>query len=188
MPLIFIAYPFGAGGNHLRNIIVTCDPSRPQWQDYDRAHEMYCSESKIVHLYPDHWDHGLGVHQGHFVHFATDRSKIQDIKDQRWILLSPESHQDRQVLFRRQQRLDYPNFVIEPDSYPAFEQMVLYEQWLFCKLFDLTADQVMNIGISQWFGDVSITVQRINDFCGTSIDLERAQRLHQTWLAKNNLI
>lgn len=189
MSAVIIGFPISAGGNHLRNIIslgysIPFDAARAYDSGLIVAHanggfnlkaqevESAVSAQDRVHL----------LH-GHFGEIMSFQSSIRQIQNKKFVLISPDTEFDREILARRRAKLGYDPL----DAYFDGEQVFLYECFMYHYYFKVPLDDIMNISVSELFShDISPVIDRLNYFLNIDIDHSTANNYHNKWISKNN--
>lgn len=186
MSSIIIVFPPQAGGNHLKNLL-------DLRLSKDQLISLYQPGKKTVHArsernfqQKDLVDNGLT--HGHFGEIMTYQTLLRTINDKKFIILSPDSQQDRFLLHERRKRLtDSATNHLVPGSYWDGEQVFLYEPFMYSTIFGTSFDNIMNISIGEWFQpDIREILVRITSFTNMEIDIDLCLSLHAIW-CNNNL-
>lgn len=202
MAINIIAYPPGGGGNHLRNL---CDLDgrfqdqwpwdwvREQWQGlaaYDRPlgppGEVHSLPGRNIHqVFVEqitHHSSGDYLIQGHFGELAPYAREIRSWPGVRWLIVTMDHDQDRQLLRQRQQRLQYHPYWLDE------EQIFMYRSDMYVQYFGANPDQIYRLSVAQlWQQDLSVSgvldvLQLAFDLV---IDVGKARSLHEKWHALN---
>ena len=189
MSTVFVVFPPGGGGNHLRNIIVSC------YKDTDIS-KLYKTHKNTVHaiigrnLQYNQIEHAgrdqdqMHILHGHFGEVLSFQQQVRSIVDKKFIILSPDTPDDRKLLNARRRRLGHAN-VIDGDYFDS-EQVFLYEPFMYHWYFQVPMDDIMNISISEWFvADIDSVLDRISYFLKLPMDKEQISNLHATWMEAN---
>jgi hypothetical protein len=202
MTINIIAYPPGGGGNHLRNLCDLDGRFQDQWPwDWVREQRVglapYHSPQGMpgeVHSLPGRNIHEVFVAeisarpagdyllQGHFGELAPHAVAIRDWPGTRWLLVTMDSEQDRQLLRQRQQRLQYHPYWLDE------EQIFLYRAEMYTHFFAARPDRIQAISVSQlWQRDItgSGVLAAIDRAFGITVDADKAQGLHYRWCDLN---
>ena len=147
-----VVFPPAAGGNHLRNLI---DPTL----DKTYLLDLYKEKSPWVHA-------NVGANfqidrfltqklsHGHFGEIMSHQGIIREMaNDIKLIVLSPDTPQDREILFNRRQKLNFTACPL-PGDYFDSEQVFLYESFMYHYYFDIPRSNIMNVSVSQFFSDI----------------------------------
>jgi hypothetical protein len=183
MTTIIIPFPPGAGGNHLKNIIVgdifKLNYNAPTVHQTPGNNlqvsqvETALSNPQVTH-----------VLHGHFGEIMSYQNQIQDIKDKKFIIICNDNSTDHKLLTERRKQLGYS--ILEPGDYFEGEQVFLYEPFMYHHYFDTPMENIMNIAISEWFvEDVSSVIDRINYFLKINLDVNTVNKLHKIWYRNN---
>lgn len=192
MPTIFIAFPPAAGGNHCKNMIDFClGKNFPVEYLYKKksptAHADPGSNLQNTHLEaalndPDQW-HVLHGHFGEILSFAN---QIRKIIDKRFILISPDSSDDRRFLNHRRKKLGL--FALQDNGYFDFEQVFLYESFMYHYYLEVPMEKIINISINEWFtNDIDLILDKIAVLLDTNINKQSFHEYHTLWLENNQL-
>jgi len=202
MSINIIAYPPGGGGNHLRNLCDLDGRFQDQWPwGWVREQRVglapYHSprgQPGEVHSLPGRNIHEVFVHeisehpatdyllQGHFGELASHAAVIRDWPKTRWLLVTMDSEQDRQLLRQRQQRLQYHPYWLDE------EQIFLYRAEMYTHFFAAWPNQIQTISVSQlWQRDItgSGVLDVIDRAFDITVDATAAQLLHHKWCDLN---
>jgi len=203
MTTLFISFPPGGGGNHLRNMIavnsnfIQEDEYRQSIIDQykrktinvhgkDLAQNVMASNLNSFKLHRALMNPAQNyVFFGHFAEIMTLRNDIAKIADKKFILLSIDTDKCRKIWLARSAELAQ-----EPYSYDYYlgEQVFLYESFMYSNnIFQCKSSNVMNIGIGDWFShNVETELNRVSQFLNCTFDLDQAKDMHNTWLEKNS--
>lgn len=198
---VFIAFPPGSGGNHLRNILLSSTDLFVNTAD--NIHQVYDQDQITVHcndigsqtqrenltriklqtaLSLSNKNH---LFYGHFAELVSFKDLISEFKNKKFICISVKSDGCKQLLNNRKQAIGTPKL----DAYHLGEQTFLYENFVYEKIFKVDEHDVMDISITEFFSqDLSVPVQLLENFLEVSIDVDRVNYLHQKWLEKNCLL
>lgn len=189
MASVFVVFPPGAGGNHLRNVIVSC---------YDNIDilKLYGNYKKTVHAVIGHnlqhyqvenaaaYQDQTHVLHGHFGEVMSFQQQVRNIIDKKFVILSPDTSNDRKLLNNRRRTLGYLNN-IDGDYFDS-EQVFLYEPFMYHWYFQVPMDNIMNISISEWFTeDIDSVLDRLSYLLQISINKEQINKMHTSWLKAN---
>lgn len=189
MSTVFVVFPPGSGGNHLRNIIVSC-------YEGTNISKLYGTHKNTVHAtignnlqhhqvetavaYQDQ----THVLHGHFGEIMSFQQQVRSIVDKKFVILSPDTADDRKLLNARRRMLGYLND-IDGDYFDG-EQVFLYEPFMYHWYFQTPMDNIMNIPILEWFvADINSVLDRMSYFLKLPIDKEQISNLHATWVEAN---
>jgi hypothetical protein len=187
MTTIIIAFPPGAGGNHLKNILTL---------EYKTALDLYNKFTTTFHTQPGMnlkeqscMDAlsipGLHILHGHFAEIMSYQKYIDQIQNKKFIILSPDTPNDRALLRARQKSLGQNQTSLSAEDYFDQEQVFLYEPFMYNRYFNTSMSQIMNISISEWFtDDIDPVIKRLNQFLEIDLDVNHVKRLHDIWLTK----
>jgi hypothetical protein len=148
MSVVIISFPPGAGGNHLKNILTLND---------DTPLNLYNNSSGTFHAYPGNnlketdcivaqTMSGLHVLHGHFGEIMSYQKYIEKMPNKKFVILSPDTPHDRELLRLRQKSLGQPSFIA--GNYFDTEQVFLYEPFMYNRYFNTSMSRIMNISIS----------------------------------------
>lgn len=203
MSTIFISFPPAAGGNHLRNIIELTTNLFNTASYRQSILDQYTTLSKIYVHGDDYASqiegniHALKIHRavlnpsdnwlfyGHFSEIYSFRNSIAPIRDKKFILISPDSIECRNIWLARATKLN-----MQPvGDYYIGEQVFLYEPFIYYDMLKTKKTNVMNISVSEWFKhDVEPVFTKIELFLNTKIDRTLANQLHTIWINKQTCI
>jgi hypothetical protein len=200
MVINIIAYPPGAGGNHLKNLVGLNGDFQRQWpwawiQQYDRGltpydnptgvpgevHSLHCRN--IHEVFFDHIDshpHGRYLLHGHFGELAPYANRIRSWSKVQWLVVTMDEPQDRTLLRARQNRLQYHPY------WEDEEQIYLYRAEMYQNYFG--ADYINLLSISQiWDPDLdrSGVLAVLSQAFEVHIPADQAKTLHQKWQCLN---
>lgn len=191
MATVFVVFPPGAGGNHLRNIIVSC------YKETDTS-KLYSKQKTTVHstmgsnLQDDqisnavqHQDQ-MHVLHGHFGEIMSFQQQVRNIVDKKFVIISPDTVKDRRLLNNRRRALGYVND-IDGDYFDG-EQVFLYEPFMYHWYFQVPMDHITNISVSEWFTkDIDSVLNKLSYALRVSINKEQINYMHTNWIEANNL-
>jgi len=195
MSAVIVAYPPGAGGNHIKNLLCTypgfgnsgdlntkvyiedtqppgtvhSKPGRNVTTDLFETVEANPEKCYIIH--------------GHFGELAPFRQQINRIS-KKFILIAFDNKIDQQLLDYRQGRLghrQHPYYIEE-------EQPFLYRTELYTTYFTANTEDICVIPLYEiWHPDLNQhkIVERLNIFLNINMDHNQAQSIHDLWW-KNN--
>jgi hypothetical protein len=195
MSAVIVAYSPSAGGNHLRNILCLSNSfvNSTEFDStiYDRADQT----SGAVHgidgrnIQKEYlkrvMDNPLNCFAlcGHFGELAEHREPLLNI-DKKFIIVSIDTVQDRQLLARRQQRMGQQTHPYWLDE----EQPFLYRPPMYQSYFATLPSKILTISLYDlWhptFNNGRV-IQCINDFLNINIEITPALRLHEKWWRNN---
>ena len=193
MSVIFVVFPPGAGGNHLRNMIVSClETSQKIASLYSNT--MSTKHAKVgSNLQPNDIQLALENSQqnyvlhGHFGEIMSYQNQIRSIVDKKFVILCPDTARDRQLLNDRQKKLHLKREVAN-DDYFEQEQVFLYEPFMYHWYFQIPMEDIMNIPITEWFvRDIDDVLARISWLLKININKIDITKMHYRWLEDNNL-
>lgn len=202
MAINIIAYPPGAGGNHLRNLCDLDGRFQDQWpwswvreqrvglQAYDTPlgppGEVHSLPGRNIHeVFVDEIDARPGEHyllQAHFGELAPYARSIRSWPSVRWLVITMDQPSDRELLRQRQHRLQYHPYWLDE------EQIFLYRPEIYTLFFGANPDKIELLPVTHiWERDIVIsgvigTLQQAFDL---SIDADMAQTLHNKWCDLN---
>lgn len=194
MTVVVIAYPPGAGGNHLKNILCL-DRSFANSNDLDQ--NKYTNGDREVHSTPGRnmQDYRVAeaeqsgkdyILHGHFGELAPWRNRINAITDKKWLLINIDSDRDRFLLDTRQHRLGQ----FGHEYYLNEEQPYLYQSEFYQSYFTGSAENIYTMALNDfWNPDLSQSqiIQQLNVFLNKNIDQAQAQVLHSQWHINNDI-
>jgi len=192
MPVVVIAYPPSAGGNHLKNMLCI-DPSFANSNDLDRS--KYTKGDREVHSTPGRniQDYRISAAEtatadyiihGHFGELATQRDRINALADKKIIVLTIDTERDKFLLNTRQHRLgqmSHPYYLDE-------EQPYLYQPYFYQTYFTGRPENIYTIALNDfWHPNVDNIILGLNTFLNKNVDQEQAQVLHNHWHINNDI-
>jgi hypothetical protein len=183
MTTVIIPFPPGAGGNHLKNIIVSdlnkliyFGPTVHQ----QPGNNLQVSQVEAALASPQN----MHILHGHFGEIMSYQNQIRDIQDKKFIIICNDNSTDHQLLQQRQQQLGY--FTLKTGEYFQGEQVFLYEPFMYHHYFNVPMKNIMNIPISEWFvEDITPVIDKINYFLKINLNVEAVNKLHKTWYGRN---
>lgn len=194
MSVVIIAYPPGAGGNHLKNILLM-DSSFEN--SYELNLDKYNSGSGEVHSTPGRNIQEYKITQaknakrdyvlhGHFGELAPYRDQINSLPNKKFILISIDLHRDKTLLSIRQNRLGQHSH----DYYLYEEQEYLYQSQFYQIYFTAKSENIYTIPLNEFWHPSLYhygIISRLNSFLNKNIDVEEAQVLNNRWHINNNI-
>lgn len=202
MTVNIIAYPPGGGGNHLRNLCDLDGRFQDQWP-WDwvtqqrvglRPYDEPLGQPGEVHSLPGRNIHEVFVHeitanpdrdylvQGHFGELAPHAATIRQWPQVRWLIVTIDSPEDRHLLRRRQQRLQYHPYWLDE------EQIFLYRAEMYIYFFGAVSVNIYLLPLrALWQQDLDhgSVLDTLQDAFDLEIDTETAQILHHKWCQLN---
>ena len=188
MTTIIIAFPPGSGGNHLKNIIsVNADELLSIYSTPKTRPTVHLTpggnlkkEQVSLALVDQSADHIL---HGHFGEIMSFQNEIRNIKNKKFIILSPDTVVDRDMLNSRKQKLGMGCIKCKDGDYFDGEQVFLYEPFMYHHYYQIPMKNIMNISISEWFiEDIGSVIDRINYFLKINLDPIKINQLHRMWI------
>lgn len=202
MCINIIAYPPGGGGNHVRNLCDLNGQFRDQWpwewvqqQRVDlRPYDDPSGQPGEVHSLPGRNIHEVFVEhiskhpdgqyllQGHFGELAPYSAEIRSWPEVRWLIITMDDVQDRQLLKQRQQRLQYHPYWMDE------EQIFLYRPEMYIYFFGALPQRIHQLALRHlWHQDIlhSGALDALEMAFDLSIDPYVAQELHNKWCLLN---
>ena len=186
MSQVIISFPPGSGGNHLKNLLLSDTVNFNLYQSR-RVHSQPGNNFKIDQAYDKYGNTKDCILLGHFAEVMSHQEKIKLWPDPKFILISPDTYTDRELLHARRKKIGsaYNNFDV--GSYFDGEQVFLYEPFIYRDCFATSMSNIMNISITEWFVlDISPVLDRVAKFLNITLDTEYCFALHDIW-CKNNL-
>ena len=195
MSAVIVAYSPSAGGNHLRNILCLsrrfANSSEFDSTIYDRADQTSgavhgidgrnIQEHYLKRVVDNPWD--CFALAGHFGELAEHRESLLNIA-KKFIIVSIDTVQDRQLLTRRQTRLGqhcHPYWLDE-------EQPFMYRPPMYQSYFVTVPSNILTVPLYDlWhptFNNGRV-IQCINDFLNIDIEITPALILHKKWWRNN---
>ena len=132
MSHVIIVFPPGAGGNHLKNLITgdisvaNLYHSRPTV--HSRSGENFSADALLTNK----------ITHGHFGEIMSHQSLLRSINNKKFIILSPDTLEDRELLYKRRLRLGSELSTPAPGDYFDGEQVFLYESFMYYYYFNTT--------------------------------------------------
>jgi len=183
---VLISFPPGAGGNHLKNLLVLDKIDIDKLYSSRTVHNQPGNNFKIDQAYDSNGQFKNCIVLGHFGEVMSYREKIKTWPNRKFILISPETLADRELLYSRWNKLGPPYQAFELNSYYDGEQVFLYEASMFRDCFATDMSSIMNISISEWFTlDISPVLDRVSKFLNTELDIKKCLALHKIWCDNN---
>lgn len=194
MTVIVIAYPPGAGGNHLKNILCL-NPSFANSNDLDI--NKYINGNREVHSTPgrnmqeyriksaESAEQDYILH-GHFGELAPWRGRINAITDKKFLIISINSERDQYLLDNRQHRLGQWGH----EYYLREEQPYLYQPELYQTYFTAAPENIYTVALNDfWHPELQQykIIEQLNSFLNKNINADQAQFLHRHWHVNNNI-
>ena len=187
MAQVLISFPPGAGGNHLKNLLMLDKIDIDKLYSSRTVHNQAGDNFKIDQAYDSNGQFKDCIVLGHFGEVMSYQEKIKTWPDRKFILISPETLGDRELLHSRWNKLGSHYQAFKLGSYYDGEQVFLYEASIFRDCFATDMHSIMNISISEWFTlDISPVLDRVSKFLNTELDIEKCLALHKIW-CNNNL-
>jgi hypothetical protein len=114
------------------------------------------------------------------------QNEIRELTDKKFIILSPDSVNDRAMLNIRRRKLGSGYNNCKDGDYFDGEQVFLYESFMYHHYFGVSMENIMNIPISEWFvEDIGLVINKINYFLKINLDVVNVNKLHKTWYRNN---
>ncbi len=187
---MIVVFPPGGGGNHLKNIIST---GYDLPVDVEHAYQPNTVGAHIASSYnigSDQVDQVINnpkdnhVLHGHFGEIMSFQNEIRSIDNKKFILISPETVEDRKLVEYRRTLLKFTPL----DMYFDNEQVFLYECFMYHYYFGAEFDDIMNISIGELFArDISGVIERLNQFLQINVDSQQVLDWHNKWIKKSKL-
>jgi len=191
MSAIFIVFPPGGGGNHLRNIIssgyTTDDHLAKLYNGHKTVHSTVGSnlqhtqiENATLHQDQVHLLHG------HFGEIMSFQQQVRNIANKKFVIVSPDTIDDRKLLNIRRKTLGHCTNT--DGNYFDSEQVFLYEPFMYYWYFQTPMKNIMNISILEWFTrDIDNVLDRLSYFLDLKLDKEQVNSIHLNWIKANKL-
>jgi hypothetical protein len=194
MQAIIIAYPPSGGGNHFKNLLCL---SNTFANSGDLNLEPYETGNREVHSTAGRnmneyrmtdalASSGNFILHGHFGELALFRETINSIQNKKFVIVTIDTQQDRQLLQTRQSNLGQASH----DYYLHEEQYFLYQPQMYSTYFTGQGCDIFLFPLTDlWHSAINYngTWDRLNSFLGINIDLAQAQHLHDQWRANNRM-
>lgn len=202
MSINIIAYPPGGGGNHLKNLLELEGRFHDQWpwpwvqkqhvglEPYDRPlgppGEVHSLPGRNIHaVFIEHvcqHPHGDYLLHGHFGELAAHADQIRSWSDVRWLVETMDDPIDRDLLRKRQNRLQYHPYWLDE------EQIFLYRSDMYHRFFGADPDHIHALPVRLlWQRDIcaSGVLNILQKSFDQGIDPRAAQTLHDKWTYLN---
>lgn len=202
--IYIIAYPPGGGGNHAKNIVELSERFKPHWPwdwvaeqtvglaPYDKPlgvpGEVHSLPGRNLHaVFFDHImqvENQIFLLHGHFGELALYREYFRSWPNTRWLIISIDQQIDRDLLRKRQNRLQYHPYWLDEEQY------FMYQPELYQLYFNTEPDQIYQLPLNQfWHRDLlqSGTINFLEAVFETNITPWQAQSLHTKWIKLNGL-
>jgi hypothetical protein len=138
------------------------------------------------HQIEDSVQHQDQIHvlHGHFGEIMSFQQQVRDIVDKKFVIISPDTVEDRKLLNNRRRKLWHTNNI--DGDYFDNEQVFLYEPFMYHWYFQIPMENIMNISISNWFTkDIDPVLDKLSYFLRTPINKEQVNNVHTTWIEAN---
>ena len=200
MTTVFIAYPGGSGGNHLKNLLKVGSNFVNHVPDNQDIIDVYTTKKMpMVHVAPFSNDifkttrsdsEQNIIYYGHFIDIYSSYKEIASVADKKFILLSIETDESKKIWMERCERMFFPYYRFNKpsmaDNYFIKEQTYLYQSDIYYDLFHIEKSDLMEIAVSEWFSeDILPVLNRLENFLQITIDKELCSQLHNTWYGFN---
>ena len=189
MSTIIIAFPPSAGGNHLKNILsLNSDSVLPAFYSNNKpsVHQRPGSNLKEQDCINAISQPGLHILHGHFGEIMSYQKYVDQMVDKKFIILSPDTAEDRKLL--RARAILLGQATSDAEGYFDQEQVFLYEPFMYNRYFRTSMLNIMNISISEWFtNDIDPVIDQLNQFLNCKLDTEYVKQLHTIWIGKIKL-
>lgn len=183
MSPVVIVFPPMAGGNHLKNLLSNL--SEQEMDQIYRQKTVHTSREFGNFKPKDLLEKKLTL--GHFGEILSHRDWIRSLKDVKFVILSPETNKDRQLLYKRRQHLHCQDY-FEPEGYFDQEQVFLYEAMMFNLYLGIPMSNLMNISIGDFFQEnLRPELERVAYFTDMILDFNMCLRYHQIWRYRNDI-
>lgn len=200
-----IVFPPGSGGNHLKNLIKTSYNKNVDCfyghqtlanlikSPYNKNIDRFYGHPTLATVHsepgenfkPEDLDGDKKIAHGHFGEIMCHATLIRSTPDIKFIIISPETIEDRLLLYKRSQKIKASE-ILNPNHYFGAEQVFLYRAHMYHYYFGVPWTHIMNISISEWFQpDVELVLTRISHFLNISFDFNYCLELHSIWCKKN---
>jgi len=180
-----ISFPPWSGGNHVKNML------KVQNDNFDFFTRLYSKtkhkeikqgentvhETKGPNLSIEIFNND-DIVCGHFGQVMSIRNDIANTKHKKWILISPDTRECREIIANRFGELTL-------DGYYDQEQLFLYESHMYHNYFKSSMNDIMNISVYElWENDIDKLLDRLDFFLPFDINKDKAKHLHKLWRAK----
>lgn len=196
MSNIFVIYPPGAGGNHLKNLLCLSksfiNHTELDTSVYDDQHripgEVWCVGGRnFQDIFFDRIQNNPGSSSiliGHFGELMQHREQFAQVPDIRLIVISIATAHARRQLDQRQLRLGQ---TIHP--YWLDEELIwCYHLDMFQRYFGLPREHCLEVAMEDFWHPNMISHGLLDHVCRFSqieVDHQQAQVLHDKWHAAN---
>jgi hypothetical protein len=194
MTVTIIAFPPGAGGNHLKNMLLM---DRSFENSYELNLDNYNNGNREVHSAPGRniQEHKIlqaknatedYVLHGHFGELAQYRDQIVSIENKKFILITLDTQRDKFLLGTRQKRLGQHSH----DYYLHEEQEYLYQSKFYQIYFTTVLSNIYTIPVNEYWHPNLFhygVLNRVNTFLNKNINVSEAQVLHNRWHINNDI-
>ena len=191
MSVVIIAYPPGAGGNHLKNMLLMS-------REFENSHELnldnYNNGNREVHSTPGRNIEEYKLVQsknatqdyllhGHFGELAPWRNQLQEI-NKKFVIITMNTVIDLQLVARRQERMGqqcHPYWLHE-------EQPHLYQPHLYSSYFNTPEENLHCVSVYDlWHPTLckQQVLEQLDTFLGGNIDHAEALELQKKWWTSN---
>jgi hypothetical protein len=185
MSHVIIVFPPGAGGNHLKNLV-------NKRLSVEKLLDLYTRES-TVHARPGNNFNSIELLEeklthGHFGEVMSYQSLVKSLEDKKFVIISPDTPEDRQLLFRRREQLGSAYSCYSLNGYFDGEQVFLYEPFMYHYYFNTAMENIMNISVHEFYKeDITDVLERLSYFLQIDLDFNLCNKLHDIWRNNNNI-
>jgi hypothetical protein len=178
---IIICFPPKSGGNHLKNLLTVTkeniDSYIPFYKGDGTAHSRVGYNLVEEDLLTD-------LMSGHFGEIMVYQNKIQKFTNEKFIIISADTYNDRKLL---SERVLGEHDKLKLDSNQDQEQLFLYKPFVFHHYFGTKIENIMDISVTEFFNDdINPVIDRINYFISKDLARDQVNQLHKIWKSKNN--
>jgi len=193
---VFVVYPPGAGGNHLKNLLCLSgafinsndlDPAIYDAEDRAPGEVWSVGGRNLQSVFFDRIWHNPGsrsILTAHFGELVAQQSQFDQVPDRKLIIITMAQAQSRQRLMVRQTRLGQ-----NVHSYWLDEELVhCYRTAMYARFFGVSADCCFELELQElWSHDLwqNQVIDRLEQFLAIRVPDEPARGLHQKWMQKN---
>lgn len=196
MANVFVVYPPGAGGNHLKNLLCLSgsyinsddlDPAIYDATDRPPGEVWSVGGRNLQDIFFDRIQDNPGsssILTAHFGELVAQRSRFDLVPDRKLIIITIVVAQSRQRLMARQHRLGQ---TVHP--YWLDEELVhCYQTDMYARFFGVPAQCCVELQLHElWSQDLwqAGVVDRLENFLDIKVPIEPTKSLHQKWWQKN---
>lgn len=204
MSLTIISYAPGAGGNHLKNMMINGNRIFANHSDfnidvYNVEHNVNGANEEQYPFGTVHSVPGRNVQKdtmnkimsdqtqdwivhGHFGELAPYRNQINSVVDKKFILITIDNQIDQQLLDCRQTRLGHKHH----SYYITEEEPLLYQPTMYETYFNGSPESICCVSLYDfWHPVINKILTKIENFLNIKLDQVSSQDLHTKWWSMN---